>query len=119
RVGGHVLHASEGRQQVLHVPVRRPAVARPGRDGGAAVPLLWCAHAQGWGCRGSRMTLPAPAPGPWQHWDLHPSVIIGLVLLGGLYVYWRSEEHTSELQSRGHLVCRLLLEKKKKRDSYC
>src|SRR5439155_18988570 len=27
----------------------------------------------------------------------------------------RSEEHTSELQSRGHLVCRLLLEKKKTR----
>src|SRR2546429_1680260 len=29
--------------------------------------------------------------------------------------YNRSEEHTSELQSRLHLVCRLLLEKKKKR----
>src|SRR5207253_6330084 len=28
-------------------------------------------------------------------------------------VQGRSEEHTSELQSRGHLVCRLLLEKKK------
>src|SRR5690625_6873728 len=27
----------------------------------------------------------------------------------------RSEEHTSELQSRGHLVCRLLLRKKKKK----
>src|SRR5690625_6422675 len=27
---------------------------------------------------------------------------------------FRSEEHTSELQSRGHLVCRLLLEKKKR-----
>src|SRR5690625_6221513 len=27
----------------------------------------------------------------------------------------RSEEHTSELQSRGHLVCRLLLEKKNQR----
>src|SRR2546429_71843 len=27
---------------------------------------------------------------------------------------WRSEEHTSELQSRLHLVCRLLLEKKKR-----
>src|SRR5689334_23862427 len=27
---------------------------------------------------------------------------------------WRSEEHTSELQSQFHLVCRLLLEKKKK-----
>src|SRR5690554_7520366 len=32
-------------------------------------------------------------------------------LLTGLYN--RSEEHTSELQSRPHLVCRLLLEKKK------
>src|SRR5689334_24172726 len=37
------------------------------------------------------------------------------------YVYtthidqWRSEEHTSELQSQFHLVCRLLLEKKKKK----
>src|SRR5258708_16802655 len=28
---------------------------------------------------------------------------------------WRSEEHTSELQSPDHLVCRLLLEKKKKK----
>src|SRR5689334_24171073 len=28
---------------------------------------------------------------------------------------WRSEEHTSELQSQFHLVCRLLLEKKKKK----
>src|ERR1041385_9396380 len=31
----------------------------------------------------------------------------------GLPARWRSEEHTSELQSRLHLVCRLLLEKKK------
>src|SRR3989449_7632882 len=30
----------------------------------------------------------------------------------------RSEEHTSELQSRLHLVCRLLLEKKKKKHQY-
>src|SRR5690625_1257378 len=29
----------------------------------------------------------------------------------------RSEEHTSELQSRGHLVCRLLLEKKKRNNT--
>ena len=28
------------------------------------------------------------------------------------YIRWRSEEHTSELQSRPHLVCRLLLEQK-------
>src|SRR2546429_7356299 len=31
----------------------------------------------------------------------------------------RSEEHTSELQSRLHLVCRLLLEKKKKYSNLC
>src|SRR5690625_7915415 len=30
----------------------------------------------------------------------------------------RSEEHTSELRSRGHLVCRLLLEKKKEDNNY-
>src|SRR5690606_40695841 len=34
-------------------------------------------------------------------------------LLGGLTQIPRSEEHTSELQSRENLVCRLLLEKKK------
>src|SRR5207253_10497084 len=46
---------------------------------------------------------------------------LGSVLIGLLHAYGllfmpvfelRSEEHTSELQSRGHLVCRLLLEKK-------
>src|SRR5690625_5960917 len=36
-----------------------------------------------------------------------------------LFLQSRSEEHTSELQSRGHLVCRLLLEKKKKKQSSC
>src|SRR2546422_8566743 len=35
-------------------------------------------------------------------------------VFGALMVALRSEEHTSELQSRLHLVCRLLLEKKKK-----
>src|SRR5436853_2146455 len=35
-------------------------------------------------------------------------------LLGGADFGGRSEEHTSELQSLRHLVCRLLLEKKKK-----
>src|SRR2546422_8068424 len=42
---------------------------------------------------------------------------VGLTgLLGFSSGYHRSEEHTSELQSRLHLVCRLLLEKKKKRE---
>src|SRR5690625_5082644 len=34
-------------------------------------------------------------------------------MLDGLSMVARSEEHTSELQSRGHLVCRLLLENKR------
>src|SRR5687768_1720516 len=38
-----------------------------------------------------------------------------LPMLLQLPVFLRSEEHTSELQSRLHLVCRLLLEKKKKK----
>src|SRR3712207_7263452 len=37
-----------------------------------------------------------------------------LHLLGAALAEERSEEHTSELQSRQYLVCRLLLEKKKK-----
>src|SRR5436305_11903942 len=46
-------------------------------------------------------------------------VFLGISYLGwlaagiGLWKKDRSEEHTSELQSRPHLVCRLLLEKKK------
>ncbi len=32
--------------------------------------------------------LPALPVPPWQQWDLHPSVVIGLAVLGGLYVYW-------------------------------
>src|SRR3712207_7512846 len=38
---------------------------------------------------------------------------VGVEVLGLDQVYKRSEEHTSELQSRQYLVCRLLLEKKK------
>ena len=40
----------------------------------------------------------------------------GLLMLLYLYVKSRSEEHTSELQSRSDLVCRLLLEKKNKKN---
>src|SRR5690625_3540362 len=43
------------------------------------------------------------------------SDLIGKEVLKTDEVHGRSEEHTSELQSRGHLVCRLLLEKKKKK----
>src|SRR5690625_5556217 len=42
---------------------------------------------------------------------ISPAMMLLMVLMA-----LRSEEHTSELQSRGHLVCRLLLEKKKTYD---
>src|SRR5690625_6322799 len=47
---------------------------------------------------------------------LSPCLILALLIWGiqaWLSYMWRSEEHTSELQSRGHLVFRLLLEKTK------
>src|SRR3712207_5040460 len=40
-------------------------------------------------------------------------VAVPLGILMGAYKSFRSEEHTSELQSRQYLVCRLLLEKQK------
>src|SRR5436190_13815181 len=45
----------------------------------------------------------------------HPTEGAGMLLTGALgrMVAFRSEEHTSELQSHSDLVCRLLLEKKK------
>src|SRR5690625_6352011 len=52
-----------------------------------------------------------------------PSMLSGVIIclvsaFAGMVAVWhftkRAEEHTSELQSRGQLVCRLLLEKKKK-----
>src|SRR3989442_2163672 len=46
---------------------------------------------------------PIPGEGP----------LVSLLFAGLALTFARSEEHTSELQSRPHLVCRLLLEKKK------
>src|SRR3989449_4569851 len=43
--------------------------------------------------------------------DLTGAMEVGMMIVGGP-LRIRSEEHTSELQSRLHLVCRLLLEKK-------
>src|SRR5258708_18068482 len=50
-----------------------------------------------------------PATGAWLGpWGEGSSIQLGPS------IWFRSEEHTSELQSPDHLVCRLLLEKKKK-----
>src|SRR5438552_14937832 len=58
---------------------------------------------------------PRSVPGPKRH---HPKRSRA-PLLPGADADQRSEEHTSELQSPDHLVCRLLLEKKKKTKSTC
>src|SRR2546430_17649970 len=48
-------------------------------------------------------------------WPLHRALGVQASTRASFYVYnTRSEEHTSELQSQSNLVCRLLLEKKKK-----
>src|SRR5690554_7148794 len=47
----------------------------------------------------------------YSHWDEAKNINVRV----GEHYELRSEEHTSELQSRPHLVCRLLLEKKKKK----
>src|SRR2546422_7087862 len=56
-------------------------------------------------CRLWLMTAPTTTPDAREAWRFYAKI--------------RSEEHTSELQSRLHLVCRLLLEKKKKKIRDC
>src|SRR5437870_6164527 len=68
-----------------------------------------------WKTHSSRMLHPLTGSKDWAEMD---GVTVVKKVWGGKanladYKAERSEEHTSELQSRGHLVCRLLLEKKK------
>src|SRR3712207_7478749 len=67
------------------------------------------------GTRGARAARPhAAAPGPAAAGASDRRLGSGH---GRAALSQRSEEHTSELQSRQYLVCRLLLEKKKKKSS--
>src|SRR5439155_6054718 len=78
-----------------------------------------------WHCRGRRKSgIVTDRPGRPRRRGLQEkreeprrssAVAAGTKNADGGPAWHRSEEHTSELQSRGHLVCRLLLEKKKKR----
>src|SRR2546430_1061311 len=68
-----------------------------------------------WGLVPSAEFFPGQSGSPFRlNADLkyHPPTVYGLFYFGAGFAY-RSEEHTSELQSQSNLVCRLLLEKKK------
>src|SRR3712207_8775025 len=75
--------------------------------------------------RSGEMSLVGPRPLPVRDFlRMEESHKGRLGAVPGMTGYWqisgrRSEEHTSELQSRQYLVCRLLLEKKKKRMVLC
>src|SRR3712207_7286757 len=69
--------------------------------------------------RGDRRTLPCPVRSGARLGGRPPkgrgSIALDAARCLDLAIRQRSEEHTSELQSRQYLVCRLLLEKKKKK----
>src|SRR3989475_11150231 len=57
----------------------------------------------------------------WKKWyvdEIYDFLFVRPLIWLSREVLWRSEEHTSELQSQSNLVCRLLLEKKKKQKKY-
>src|SRR6266498_4298617 len=80
-------------------------------------PGRWALWASLWSCRCTMSGRKRNRPPQWVtkerslRWNWRTSATGSIVAL-------RSEEHTSELQSRPHLVCRLLLEKKKKNITY-
>src|SRR5436309_12635995 len=61
---------------------------------------------------GKDLTIDTTPKTSWLHSDGHTATMSDLAV-GVQPARFRSEEHTSELQSRENLVCRLLLEKKK------
>src|SRR5207253_6592474 len=87
---------------------------------------LSCAKAYAGSLIVARCTTDSEEPGPWQlinigrYWKSFRTRFLRVVINPESACQakrnWRSEEHTSELQSRGHLVCRLLLEKKKNKN---
>src|SRR3989442_5694676 len=90
-----------------------PAVARAVGLGAISLCLLlWWAFTLG-ATPESRLISPVVLPSPGEVLRSFPSLWTERALLESIAATLRSEEHTSELQSRPHLVCRLLLEKKK------
>src|SRR3712207_2170084 len=105
---------------IVNYPVLKDQTKRIGDNAGDAVQVVILVFAAGifMGLfQGSGMAsalaqsfatiIPKQLAGFW-------GLVIALISAPGTFFISRSEEHTSELQSRQYLVCRLLLEKKKK-----
>src|SRR5205814_5076177 len=108
--GGTVLFSPE-----TSAPARSPGSAAPGTEAPGTGPLLGTPemdHAVVERRFGGHMSVePRKLMSEgWTSWQGH--VVNGVFPLGRYLGCSRSEEHTSELQSLRHLVCRLLLEKK-------
>src|SRR5690348_17614764 len=108
--------ADAARARLDHGQGRRQTVpARPLRMGSAAERPPWMRRCQRWiqWCTEDsvRMGAACESPRRWSGLGIFPQ---GFVPRHREAFLLRSEEHTSELQSPVHLVCRLLLEKKKK-----
>src|SRR5689334_24708660 len=93
---------------------------RGSRELSASLPALHDPEPSSSPVQPAPMRRPLPAgggPDGTPAWHLRVSARSGARVPGGhpRETSARSEEHTSELQSQFHLVCRLLLEKKKKR----
>src|SRR5206468_9229294 len=72
------------------------------------------------GILGGRVAAVAPALAPAPRTkmiNVHGKLVLPGLIDTHAHIYERSEEHTSELQSRSDLVCRLLLEKKKQKNN--
>src|SRR5436190_2018940 len=57
--------------------------------------------------------------GSWSEYENYVDLLVELRCMDNPKKIWRSEEHTSELQSHSDLVCRLLLEKKNQSTQHC
>src|SRR5690348_17924977 len=105
----------EDRTDVLHAAIRELyfglLVTHP-ESGFATSYLPWELDAS----RGPHGTLVGHLARYNPQWKVSPDGANALVVFQGPH---RSEEHTSELQSPVHLVCRLLLEKKKQNHTRC
>src|SRR3712207_8664697 len=91
--------------------IPREGTPTPGREVSWVVPKGW------WSGEEERREMPAASQEPGARARrAKPSALSLVTWQTALYalVLGRSEEHTSELQSRQYLVCRLLLEKKQK-----